>query len=284
MERRIQAEVDKRVAKMFEKKKRKKYVEYIPPRQKKYVKAGHRIVETAYGNYTVPLYDDLDDEEQQQRYNTFCALFMALNHNWRDKGYEFDMPNPNETLTNIDIRYQQSVKYIKNQTGCNMPKLILLFSWAAIQYIGSKMGLQTDGYFESQILMYDMYQSKLIEMGQISGFGEDWPAWIYLVITSLVNLAAMVILNTYTGKMLSDDNKTKVMRGIAGFFSGNNTAAKIDPQTGSISPSEDPLSDALGGFNIGGLNLTNMMGSFLSRFSGPTQDSSKRTRAKPAEI
>jgi hypothetical protein len=243
--------------------KRSRHASKLEKQAKMYIPAGHQLIATKFGYYTVPMYCDMTYDEQQEKFNTFTALFRSLNHHWKDKGLTFELPKIGESLTNIDLRYQQALKYIKQQSGCNMPKLIMMACWIGIEVIAKKMGMNAEGYFMAQVNMYDVYHSKLVQMGEIGGFGEDWPAWVYLVVVSCANLAMIVGLNLYAPKNI---DKGQLMAGLTGFFSGKTTTtSEVD---GVIAPSADPLSDALGGMKMpGGANLTTMAGSLMGFFN-----------------
>ncbi len=234
---------------------------------KNLIPKGHTLIETAAGNFIVPLYDKMSFEEQQRRRSTFKTQYKSFNITWEGK-FELDMPEPDETLTNIDVRFQQAIRYIKQKNGCNFPKLFMIFCWGAIEVIAKKMGIAADGYFTSQLMICDVYESKMIQLGEGGGFGEDWPAWIQLVVLSGVNLILIIMLNKFLKGKEGIVSKPDILRGVSNFISGKSStlAAGAD---GIPKPSDDPVSNAIG-INLGGMNVTNMvtgliggMGSFF---------------------
>ena len=230
---------------------------------------GMVLIETRTGNYVVPLYDKMPAEEQQRIRNSFKTLYKSLNITWKDK-HEIEVATSDESLTNIDVRYQETVRYIKQQNGCNFPKLFMMFCWGAIEIIASKMGINAEGYFTAQLQLADIYESKMTQMGSISGFGEDWPVWIQLVVLSGTNLIMIILLNKFLKGYEGIVDKAEVMRGVSGFISGKTSSLAIG-EDGVPKPTTDPVSNALG-MNLGGLNMTNLLSTGLSSFFGSGDD------------
>lgn len=256
-------------------KKKKTYdvVDNMSDSMKAAVPDGHKLISTAYGMYTIPDYSRMTEDELQRRRASFEFLFKDLNEKWMgvDKNNNIKMPTPDETVENIDIRYQQTVRYIKQKKGFSLPRLMMLVSWIGIEIIGKKMGLPTDGYFASQIELYDIYESKFIHMGQISVIGEDWPAWLQLVFTSVMHLVILVLFNKYmTGKRAKIINKVDAMRGLNNFLNGN-TSMVVTDENGKTKMTADPISSAFG-LDMGGLNVTNIVKGGISTFFGGNDD------------
>lgn len=253
---------------------------------KNLIPKGHTLIETAAGNFIVPLYDKMSFEEQQRRRSTFKTQYKSFNITWEGK-FELDMPEPDETLTNIDVRFQQAIRYIKQKNGCNFPKLFMIFCWGAIEVIAKKMGIAADGYFTSQLMICDVYESKMIQLGEGGGFGEDWPAWIQLVVLSGVNLILIIMLNKFLKGKEGIVSKPDILRGVSNFISGKSStlAAGAD---GIPKPSDDPVSNAIG-INLGGMNVTNMvtgliggMGSFFGGDDDEEEEEEKPKRKRRA--
>lgn len=256
----IQRRVETELAKIKRKKKKKS----LPDAIKNLIPEGHTVIETAAGTFVIPIYDEMSTEEQRKHRKKFKTLYKSFNISWKGK-HTIDMFTDDDTLTDIDIKYQHSIRYVKQQNSFNLPKLIMIVCWGGIEIIARKMGIKADGYFVSQLQMCDVYESKMIQMGSIGGVGEDWPVWLQLVIVSAVNLILIVILNKWC-KGLDTNNKTCIMRGVSQFISGNRTSLDVN-EDGSFKPSSDPISSAIG-MNLGGLNLTNLIGSFMGNMFG----------------
>ena len=259
----------------------------IGDRIRNLIPKGHTLIETACGSFVVPLYDDMTQEEQQRHRSTFKTRFKSLNVEWGGKHGldEIEIPTADETLTNIHVRYEQTIRYIKQKNGCNFPKLFMMFCWGAVEVLAGKMGIDAKDYFESQLQMSDIYESKMIQMGQMGGFGEDWPAWIQLVVLSGVNLIMLCLFNKFLKSKGDIIDRDTVLRGVSNFISGKNSTLK-EGADGIPRASSDPISNALG-MNLGGMNVTNIataaISGFSSMFGGSSDDDDEKPRKKKSK-
>lgn len=269
--------IQKRVEAELAKIKRKKKKKNIPIGIKNLIPEGHTVIETAAGTFVVPIYEDMNTEEQRKCRKKFKTLYKSFNISWDGK-HSIGMFTEDDSLTDIDIKYQHSIRYVKQQNSFNLPKLMMIVCWGGVEVLARKMGIKANGYFVSQLQMCDVYESKMIQMGNIGGVGEDWPVWLQLVIVSAVNLILMVILNKWC-KGLDTNNKTCIMRGVSQFISGNRTSLDTNGD-GSLKPSSDPISSAIG-MNLGGINLTNIVGSFMGNMFGGGDDDEEDQEEKP---
>lgn len=207
---------------------------------------GHILVKTDYGMYVVPKYDQMPVEEQRTHWNTFDLRFQLLNQSWGHYGMKFERPQPGETLTNVHVRYKQTVKYIMARSGADMYKLILLLCWLAIEVVCCKMKLCASGYTQSQLRMYEIYHTSLIEMGETSGFGEGWAPWVKILVISLVNGVAFVLISTFLGQgnpVITDG----IMTLLSQFIMGNNATVTTNNELGVPQPTEGGVVGALAG-------------------------------------
>lgn len=225
------------------------------------VPEGHRLIDTEYGSYVVPKYEEWDAEAQQRCRATFELRFDILNQTWNGHGIRFVAPKPEETLTNIHVRYKQSVRYVMARSGVTMWKLILVGCWAAFEAVCCRMGLKASGYTESQLRVYEIYNSQLVELGEISGFGEDWPAWLKLLVISVVNAVIFIAANSLING--AGGASTSLMKLVSQFIMGSNPMVNVSEEDGVPRPADNPLGGLkMGGFDLGGMfsMLTGAMG------------------------
>ena len=254
--------------------------EYYYPNEKRVkVPDGFRLVKTGDGNFIVPRYDEMTDEERQREWASLEIKFKALNSNWKKEGFEFSPLSHDETLTNGEIRYQLSCRYISSVTGCDLYKMMLMGIWVVIEGGMCYMGIPATGYFETQLMIFDIYERKLIEMGQTSGIGKDWSPITTLVVYSLVSMVLVIALNTWAGKDGSSPQTTStIMRKVASFINGGSAGVKLDVN-GVPMPAKDPIADvgtSMGMGDVigmakdmgGGDNISSMIGGLMSAFTG----------------
>lgn len=226
------------------------------------VPEGHVQIDTSYGSFIVPKYEEMSEEEQQRHRATFELRFQILNETWNSRGISFKAPQPTETVTNIHVRYKQSVKYIMVRSGVDMWKWILIAMWAGVELMCCKMGLKASGYLQSQVQMYEIYNAQLIEMGELTGFGEGWPAWLKILVISLVNALIFIFVNSCING--GGGASTPLMKLMAQFISGSNPMVTTDSD-GNVKPADvNPLA----GLKIGGLDIGGLFSAFTGGLGG----------------
>ncbi len=244
----------------------------VPPGVK--VPKDHVYVETDYGSYIIPRYDDMTPEEQIKRRSTLNLQFEILRDSWKHYGIKFDMPGPDETLPNMAIRYKQYVRYIMAKSGADLYKLLLVLFWLAIEFVCVKIGLKASGYTMMQLELYDLYHTMLIEMGEAQGFGEGWAPWIRILVISVVTAVAFILLNVLIGN--GSNQSGAFTRLLAQFVTGNIsnvTTANNDLEV----PQPDPtgglgsLGSALGAGGLGGIDISTVLAKLGTMMSGNIQ-------------
>jgi hypothetical protein len=280
-EKKIEAEVKKRLAQRLDSEKNKrrrkqksktnldtnyKVVNDLDRAAKSMIPEGHILVETTRGSFIVPDYERMSLEEQQRRRNSWDLQYEDLSAQWKRK---IKMPTEEESLTNIDVRYQEIRKYIQQNNSCNFPKLFMIVCWAGIQVAAQKMGINADGYFISQLRLLDIYESKMLRMSEMKSFGEDWPWWIHAIILSGVNLIMMAALNYKLKGKASIELKQDLMRSVSQFISGK-TATPL-PGSQEVQNDDDPVGNVIG-TRSSGINVTNIINAGISSFFGSGDD------------
>jgi len=245
---------------------------------------GHEFISTALGDFIIRDYSNLSEEDLSISRRLWKEKYKFLNEAWKDKGYQFDMPGETEPLKSIEIRYQQTVKYLGAQRGGTIYKYILIACWVGTELLCKKLGLEAEGYTVSQCKLYDIYHNYTIELGQISPFGEGWPPWVMIVILSLVNLIITIILKKFFGGL----DGTSIMQTISPFITGKSLTPGIngvipgDSQQSVPSPPQNPLSTITSLF--GGGNemdmISGIMGA-LGNFMGGDEDEETPVERQP---
>lgn len=188
------------------------------------------------------------------------------------------MPTADETITNIHVRYKESIKYLMIRSGATFWKYILMAGWFAFELVCCKIGLKASGYLESQLKIYDIYHSQLIEMGELSGFGEGWPAWLKILVISMLNGVVFISINTFVNG--AGGAGTPLMKLVSQFILGNNPMISTDNEHGIPAPSDvNPLA----GMNLGGLDLSKLgnlnLGSIFSSMASGFTNNMQSTAA-----
>jgi hypothetical protein len=159
----------------------------------------NQIVRTPNGEFVVPNFNLMTSTDIERYRNSYVTKFSQMNEDWKHLGITFDLPRPGENITNIAVRYLETEKHLSTKTGTDFWFIILCAGWGFIQYMACEYGLPAEGYVDSQIRMYKMYQSQLIRMGTASGFGTEWSPWMQVTVTSCANLALLVLLSKLGG-------------------------------------------------------------------------------------
>ncbi len=239
------------------------------------------VITTPLGQFIIPNYDLMTAVEIAREKSSYNTKFMQINDDWKHLGVSFELPRKDEHISNIAIRYQETEKHLSTKTGSDFWFIILCVGWGIIQKVAAYYGLPADGYVESQIKNYKMYQSQLIRMGATSGFGTEWPPWMQVTVTSCANLVLIVILSKMCPGAKS--YAPGIMREISSVITGNNTVEISSegtpvPNSGGV---VQMLSSALQGGNDGAGGISNLLGSVMGMFSG--SDSKKKKRSKKAK-
>lgn len=240
-------------------------------------------VHTVNGTFRIPNFDLMDDIELKRCLNSYETKFRQMNKDWEHLGVVIEMPRPDEDISNIAVRYMETEKHLSTRTGSDFWFIGLCVAWGFIQYTACEYGLPAEGYVQSQIAMYKIYQSQLIRMGATSGFGTEWSPWMQVTITSCVNLILMIVLSKIPG---GKENATTVMKEISHVITGQTEVEKSaegtpKPNTGGI---VSMVTSALGGGGAGGASVDGLLGMFSGFFGGGGGKKKRSKKQKKKEV
>jgi hypothetical protein len=180
--------------------------------------------------------------------------------------------------------------------GSDSYKLMLIFGWVVTEGVLCWLGIPAEHYTENQIQIFDLYQNRLVELGESGGVGEDWSPMTWIAVMSVVNAAILIGLNKYG----NGDGAATAMRGVSTMITGKSAVAEDGtpiPEDQQTAP--NPLGDLLNSFAGGGAvgvdnPLFSMAGKFgpqlLSMFTGgvrkraetkKTPGGARKPRARP---
>ena len=231
------------------------------------------IVNTPYGQFIIPNYDIMSQRDRNMAWKSYEMKFKQINDDWKHTGDVFEGPRPDEDIVALAVRYQETEKYLSTKTGTDFWFIVLCALWAFIEYQAKKYKLPAEGYTESQIGMYKMYQSQLIRMGTVSNVGSEWPPWLQVCVTSGFSLAILVLMS----KFGVGGHSGTIMKEISGMISGNRNVEVSE--AGTPKPSEGGMIDMVKGLASGG-NIGTMMSLFTGMMGGGGNTEKKKKKKK----
>ncbi|CAH6421271.1 Hypothetical protein POVR2_LOCUS328 [uncultured virus] len=245
---------------------------YMRPREEEIT------VVTPNGQFRIPNFELMNDIEVMRYLNSYRTKFMQMNEDWKHVGVTFDLPREGEEVSNVAVRYMEAEKHLSTRTGGDFWFIVLCIGWGFIQYTACEYGLPADGYVDSQIAMYKIYQSQLIRLGATSGFGTEWSPWMQVTVTSCANLLLLIILAR--AFPAAKGSAPMLMREISQAISGNTEVERSDQ--GTPKPNAGGLSSLLsgvmgGGGGAGGASADGFLGMISGMFGG---GGSKKKRSK----
>jgi hypothetical protein len=240
-------------------KRHKLYKKYNVPKGSQLVKAGERF-------YVVKKYHKMSLEDQKLEYTDMELSFRNLNRSWNRQGIHFPLPDPKENLVNIQIRLQQYRRFAISRMGSDSYKLMLIFGWVITETVLCYLGIPAQHYTETQIELFDLYQNRLIEMGELQGgFGQDWSPMTWILVMSAVNAAVLIGLN----KMCEGKGAQIAMRSVTSLITGNKVAVDgsgvpLPPEQQPAAP--NPIGEALNSFTGGDPTAENPVMSMVGKY------------------
>jgi hypothetical protein len=231
------------------------------------------IVSTPYGQFVIPNYDIMSLRDRGMAMKSYEMKFKQINDDWKHTGDTFEGPRSDEDIVAVAVRYQETEKYLSTKTGTDFWFIVLCALWAFIEYQAKKYHLPAEGYTESQIGMYKMYQSQLIRMGTVSNVGAEWPPWLQVCVTSGFSLAVLVLMS----KFGVGGHSGKIMKEISGMISGNRNVEVSE--AGTPKPSEGGIIDMVKGMASGG-GIGTMMSLFTGMMGGGGNSAEKKKKKK----
>lgn len=238
------------------------------------VEEGFEKVETIYGTFTVPIYDQWTDEERQRERNSMILKLGTI----RSTYGEYDLPIAEEqdtvgmSLRNLKIHYEQVIKHIKARRGASQWQSFLLLFWIMTEAGCTALGMNASGYTLSQWRSYEVYERYLIEMGEMQSFGDGWPPYVMIFFLSLVQ-ALIFILSNY---ILGDSSiASSLSTFAAGKIAGNPNQEYDDMGMPVSSSAPDPVSGLLSTIGVSGI-VDAVRGGISSNAHGGRTTTNKR--------
>ena len=199
------------------------------------VKKGQQLVKVREKYYVVKKYNKMTEEQLTMERNDFELDFRSLNKAWAHKGHTFRPPGAEESLVSISVRYQQYMRFLKAQMCSDSYKIVLILSWVGMESLLCWFGFDASGYTENQIAVFDLYQERLIQMGETSdGFGQDWSPMTWLLFIAGTNMAITIAMN----KLCDGDGAKDAMRIVSSIMTGNNVV--VDERGVPLPPDQQP--------------------------------------------
>ena len=238
--------------------------------KKRKIPDGMILVSTCYGEFIIPNYSSFTPEQTKQEKHAWEMRFWSLNDTYKKDGFTIAMPSDTESLTDMAVRYESYVHYIKQNNGCDIYKLLISAAWMIIEIVAKRIGYKAHGYFESQMQQFDIYQNKLVKMGRVGSIGEEWSPMTQIAVMSGINLIIIILLNkTFKGNSeVNNEKRLKMMRYVAQFIGGKGEKT-------------DPIGDELTKAGLDtGLDLTNVITTGLDLFGGEEEPKKKKKEEK----
>lgn len=206
---------------------------------------GYITYKTSGGVYHVPDYSKKSKLEIEHERIHLIETIRDMNTKFNKYHMHFASPDEKEDITTVNIRVQKYRHRIKKRTGTNLWWFVLAAIFAAVEKGLCWMGYKADGLMMCQLKQYKLYESQMIELGEGSGFGEDWPPWVQTGITMGFGCAIFVGLTTYGGKGAAK-YAGSVMKTFGAIITGSETVA-VD-ENGNALPEDDNVFDKITGF------------------------------------
>lgn len=249
-------------------------------------------VSTDYGTYMIPRYDLMSEEDQAIHRETISMTIRLLNTKWRCYGINLEPLSPDESLKVATIRCRQTCRFISAKCGAVYWKVALIFAWGLFELVCCKLKIPASGYTKSQLMMYEIYEAYLIEMGEISGIGEGWSPITKILVISLIHAVVFIGLCYILGLNGNDQATSQTMGSVskflAGFVVGGTETVRVDESTGVPEGAAAIPNMNVGGFDVGQLLAGggNMIGDLIGRFTSnmqqPAQPNQPTNQPQPA--
>lgn len=233
------------------------------------IQPGFVSYRTSGGIYTMPDYGTWSKLQREHCSYDFQRKITKLNKDWNKFGLYFNQPPAAEDITTTHIRHQDYLKVIKRKSGTSLWWILLGALWIGMEYVGTQvLGLKADGFAALQLKRYKLYEMHMIEMGEGSGFGQDWPPWLQMMITSALGLAVVVGIGTYTGK--NSEYAGEIMDLLNGIITGQE-AVEVD-EDGNPVPGKESLMDKLSQIDLSNMSISKGL-KMYRMFTGGTSKS-----------
>lgn len=241
---------------------------------------GYVRYRTPSGVYIMPDYDKLTSVEQQHARYDFETKIAELNKAWNAQGCFFDSPPANEHLSTTFIRLDGYRRTVKKRSTMSLWWLMAGIAWIGCEYVATEFfKLKADGFAANQLKIYKIYQPKLTEFGEGSGFGEEWSPITQFAVTSALSLAVVVGIGTwhpssiqYAGEIINELN---------GIITGD-VIAEVDEHGNPVPPKEG-LMDKLSKIDFSNMTVSKGIKLFrtFTRSGTAKEDNKPKAAAAP---
>jgi len=251
-------------------------------------------------NYQIPEYSLMPPEQQRSLRQDFSAKFNIMKSYFPHLGITDLSLNPEMTLTELHVAYARLLDHIATNDKADQYKLMLVFSWLAIEYgLTRYLGLKSGGYAFFQTRNISKYNHLLAQLGEVDrskGFS-SWSPMTQIMVGSTINLVIFVIVQTFLENTLSVEMRNELCNTVGSFFTSTDSAtpAGMAGIPGLLANHQDPANIANVGSGIinqpGGLGgMLGGLGGLMSMFGGagvgannpPT--ATKENNARPRRV
>jgi hypothetical protein len=179
-----------------------------------------------FNEQNLPDYDAMSLEEQAHHRANFITKFGMLREGW--PSMYIPILDSGVTLRQIHAMYNHFVSQIHIQQSADGYKQWMVVMWYGIEVLGTRAGLNMNGYAKSQMSSMSKYERLLIELGEnkyketaaLSGGvvqASSWPVEMRLLGVALLNALIFVIVRTCMKYLGGGSAETQQ---VIDFFSG----------------------------------------------------------------
>lgn len=211
-----------------------------------------------------PDFSSMNNDEQKKARKRYINRFNILKETWKD--FDYSDISEDMTLDEMHDAYEAYVQSIHVTRNSDKYKVYMVILWLFIEGACCKFGLPMSGYTKTQLKIMNKYEKLLIKLGEknyqsyIYDDESPWPVEFDLVIISLINAIAFIILTWLCNNTpMSADTKDNIIAMVSGFLSGE------QPQPGQVlfgGQHMSPLPDT----SNRGLDVPNLLATFGSMF------------------
>lgn len=244
------------------------------------VPLGYVRYKTPTGVYVMPDYDKMTPVERQHVRYSFETKIDALNKAWNSQNVFFDKPPADEHLSTTFIRLDGYHRIVTRRSGISLWWLMAGAAWVGCEYVATEIfKLKADGFAAALLKNHKMFKPKIIELGEGSGFGEDWGPMTQFAVTSGIALAVIIGIGTwrpdwiqYAGEIIAELN---------GIVTGE-VAVEVD-EHGNPLPPKEGLMDKISKIDFSDMTVSKAMKLFRFIKGGDKKEKEKaKADKKPA--
>jgi hypothetical protein len=245
------------------------------------VQPGFVCYRTSKGTITMPDYNNWTPLQIEHAKYEFSTKIEKLNKDWKPYGFTFKLPPPEEHITTTHIRVQDYYGTIKKKSGLNLWWIAVGGLWVGVEYFLTQvLHLKADGFAAIQLKYRKLYEQNMIEMGEGSGFGQDWAPWMKTVFTTVLAAAVIVAVGTYGGR---SEYSGEIIEVLSSIVTGDEIV-EVD-EDGNPIPGKPSLLDKLSSIDLTDMSLSKgmrLLRSFGILGGGGSKEEPEEKPKKPA--